>query len=305
VPGMKKKDKNRGPAPSSKNRPAHKHGPRREENRGNHEKRERRDERPKPPPSSPRTENRPPRLARAGLYGFHAVRAAFLNPEREISALYVTEAAQEGFAETLKEAQALGLQRPAPCLVDKAALEAALPEGAVHQGLALVSQPLAEIDLVEIIIRAGTAKKSTIVILDQVTDPHNIGAIMRSACAFGAVGMVMQRKHAPDLSGPAGGLLAKTACGALEHMPVAYETNLSRAIEQLQEAGYFVYGLDERGEDITGAKIAGRAALVMGAEGPGLRHLVKEHCDALLSLPMQGPMPSIMSRTLPPLRSMR
>lgn len=126
-------------------------------------------------------------------------------------------------------------------------------------------------------------------ILDQVTDPHNVGAILRSACAYGAKGLIMQSKHAPEMTGA----LAKAACGALEHVPVAFETNLSRAIEALQQAGYFVYGLDERGDDIGQQNFAGKNVLVLGAEGPGIRRLVKEHCDVLIRLPMHGPMPSI------------
>lgn len=230
---------------------------------------------------------------RADLYGSHAVAEAWLNPARKIKALYITQNALEGFEETLAKAEALGLSRPAPSIMDKPQLDAATPEGAVHQGIALLCAPLPEMDVNELIIRERANSRSTLVILDQVTDPHNIGAIMRSACAFGAAGMIMQRKHAPDITGPAGGLLAKTACGALEHVPVVYETNLSRTIETLQEAGYFVYGLDERGQDIAGMNIADRAVLVLGAEGPGLRHLVKEHCDALVRLPMDGPMPSV------------
>jgi 23S rRNA (guanosine2251-2'-O)-methyltransferase len=127
--------------------------------------------------------------------------------------------------------------------------------------------------------------------LDQVTDPHNVGAIISSACAFGAAGVVMQKKHAPALNG----VLAKTACGAVEHVPVAFVTNLSRALEEFKEGGYFSYGLDERGEMDIGelGKKPGKCVLIMGAEGPGIRHLVKEHCDSLVRLPMHGPMPSI------------
>lgn len=247
----------------------------------------------KPHKPAPREPNAP-RLTRADLYGFHAVREAWLNPERKISTLYVTEAAQESFKSVIEEGRRKNLQRPPISLVEKHALENALPDGAVHQGLALVCAPLPEIDITEMIIRAGNQQRSVIVMLDQVTDPHNVGAILRSACAFGATGLVMQRKHAPELAGPAGALLAKTACGAIEHVPLAYETNLSRTIEVLQEAGYFVYALDERGEkNIGDISIADKAVLVLGAEGPGIRHLVKEHCDMLVRLPMSGPMPSI------------
>jgi 23S rRNA (guanosine2251-2'-O)-methyltransferase len=119
-----------------------------------------------------------------------------------------------------------------------------------------------------------------------------MGAILRSACAFGAAGIIVQKRHAPELSGPAGGIMAKTACGAMEHTPIAYETNLSRSIEALQEAGYFVYGLDERGEDMP-RDTPSKAVLVLGAEGEGLRHLVKEKCDVLVKLPTSGPIASL------------
>ncbi|MEM6781871.1 MAG: 23S rRNA (guanosine(2251)-2'-O)-methyltransferase RlmB [Pseudomonadota bacterium] len=217
------------------------------------------------------------------LFGFHAVRAAWDNPKRNIHALYATEQALKDF--DLKSET----KRPDPIVVPKDDLDRALPQGTVHQGLALSCQPLDEVDVRDIIISNDAADKSLIVMLDQVTDPHNVGAILRSACAFGTSGMIMQSKNAPE----AKGVLAKTACGAVEHVPIAYETNLSRAIETLKEAGYFVYGLDERGDDIGQVSLADKAVLVLGAEGPGIRRLVKENCDMLLRLPMSGPMPSI------------
>ena len=229
------------------------------------------------------------RLKPAALYGFHAVEAAWLNPQRHIEALYCTQNALDGFEGLIHKARKNGLERPAPTLVDKNDLEAALPPGAVHQGLGLVCAPLPELGIEDILIRLNDAENALIVILDQVTDPHNVGAILRSACAFNADAVIMQTKHAPELNG----VLAKTACGALEHIPVVYETNLSRSIERLQEDGYFVYGLDERGEDIGSIDTAAKSVLVLGAEGPGIRRLVKEHCDTLLRLPMSGQMPSI------------
>lgn len=230
----------------------------------------------------------PPRRAlRVNLFGFHAVSAAWQNPARNFEALYLTDQAAEGFEDVLRAAPSV--RRPEPQIIDKRDLERALPPGTVHQGIAALAAPLAETGVQDLIIRAGNGEPSLLLILDQVTDPHNVGAILRSACAFGANGVIMQRKHAPELSG----VLAKTACGALEHIPVAFETNLSRTIETLQEAGYFVAGLDERGEDIASYKPSQKTALVLGAEGPGIRHLVKEHCDILLRLPMYGAMPSI------------
>ena len=235
----------------------------------------------KPPASS--------KLKPADLYGFHAVEAAWLNPDRAVKALYCTENALAGFEPLLHKARKAGLERPAPHVFDKRDLENALPQGAVHQGLALVCDDLPEMGLEDILIKLREANNALIVILDQVTDPHNVGAILRSACAFNADAVIMQTKHAPELNG----VLAKTACGAVEHIDVAYETNLSRSIERLQEAGYFVYGLDERGENIGALDRANKSALVLGAEGPGIRRLVKEHCDALIRLPMGGQMPSI------------
>jgi len=229
------------------------------------------------------------KLPRASLYGFHAVAEAWMNEERVIEALYATDQGLKSLDAVLGKAQNAGLNRPTPSEIDKHTLEKMLPQGAVHQGLALAC-PLIEESSVQDFIISASDKPSVLVMLDQVTDPHNVGAILRSACVFGLDGMIMQRKHAPFLDG----VLAKTACGAVEHVPVAYETNLNRSIESLQEAGFFVYGLDERGEDLS--QISGlpdKIVLVMGAEGPGLRRLVKENCDSLLRLPTGGPISSL------------
>ncbi len=231
-----------------------------------------------------------PSQKRADLYGFHAVCEAWCNPARDIQALYFCDQALKSFEPHMEKARILGLNRPVPTQLEKKQLEALLPQGAVHQGLAIACKPLEELQIEDLIIQGHGLDKHILLILDQVTDPHNVGAILRSACAFGAHGVILQKKHAPELTG----VLAKTACGALEHIPVAMETNLSRTIETLQEAGYFVYGLDERGPRTIGeTDLASRAVLVLGAEGAGLRPLVKEHCDALVRLPMAGPMPSI------------
>lgn len=229
--------------------------------------------------------------ARANLYGFHAVREAWLNDKRRIEAAFITEQAMQGFEETLKDSQDKGLQRPAPQIIDKQQMARMLPEGAVHQGVAVKTSELPEYDLKDLIIKVQDQDAPLFLMLDQVTDPHNVGAIIRSACAFGAAGVICQKKHAPEL----GGVLAKTACGALEHVPVAFVTNLSRALEEMQSEGYFAYGLDERGEIDVGAlaKKPGKTVLVLGAEGPGLRPNVKNHCDGLVRLPMSGAMPSI------------
>jgi 23S rRNA (guanosine2251-2'-O)-methyltransferase len=228
------------------------------------------------------------------LYGFHAVRAAWLNPERYMQALYLTEQSAKNFEETLAQAKKKSIRRPPPQIVDKAQIDRMLPRDAVHQGIALLADELQEVGVQDMIIKAKEQDRTTLLMLDQVTDPHNVGAILRSACAFGAEGMILQRRHAPELNN---GVLAKTACGAVEFTPVAYETNLSRAIEELKEGGFFVIGLDERGAQTINEYVAsakpGNVVLVLGAEGEGMRRLVAENCDLLLRLPTQGKIQSL------------
>lgn len=224
---------------------------------------------------------------KANIFGFHAVQAAWINPKRSIHALFATEQAYQSLIEDLPDSMP---GRPQPTIMDKDSVGALCQAGAVHQGIAISAAPLAEMSVTDLIIQNRDEQNALLVMLDQVTDPHNVGAILRSACAFGAKGVIMQRRHAPELEG----VLAKTACGAADHIPVAYETNLSRALEELQEGGYFSYGLDERGEQEIGQiKPGGKTVIVLGAEGDGMRRLVAEHCDALVRLPMAGPMPSI------------
>jgi 23S rRNA (guanosine2251-2'-O)-methyltransferase len=222
---------------------------------------------------------------RVNLFGMHAVREAILNPARDIRAIYIAGLLEENIQPILDQAEAKGLQRPEPEIIEKIRLDRVLPKGTVHQGIACDASPLDEVFLPDLVNRAAAKERSVLVMLDQVTDPHNMGAILRSACAFGADGVIVQSRHAPELSG----VVAKTASGAIEHVPVVYETNLSRAIESLKDAGYFVIALDERGEKtLSEAPLYDRTLLVLGAEGPGLRPLVRNHCDLLLRLPTQG-----------------
>ncbi|PCJ99500.1 MAG: 23S rRNA (guanosine(2251)-2'-O)-methyltransferase RlmB [Zetaproteobacteria bacterium] len=245
------------------------------------------------------------------LYGVHAVREAWLNEARTINTLYLTEQAQRGFEQTILEGRKKGLRRPEPCLIEKHKLEKMLPRGAVHQGVALASTPAEEHDVQDFIIRANTQARTIICMLDQVTDPHNVGAILRSASAFGIDGVIMQKKHAPSLDG----VLAKTACGAVDHIPVAQATNLSRTIKELQGEGFYVIGLDEHSTKEVGHIMRTRQhntgatenltdiceksdestkiMIVLGSEGDGIRRLVKESCDELVKLPTQGAIASL------------
>lgn len=224
----------------------------------------------------------------AFLYGTHPVSAALNNPKRLMQRLLVTENGFENIREAYDEAVAAGIKVPEPTYVEKEDIDRLLPREAVHQDVLLDSQPPEEVFLADLLVSAPEDAK--IVILDQVTDPHNVGAIMRSAVAFGAIGVVAQKLNAPEITGT----LAKSASGAAEHIPLVRETNLSRAIEQLQEAGFTCIGLDERGRQ-TIAEFApkGKVAIVMGAEGDGLRRLVGEKCDVLLRLPTSGPIASL------------
>lgn len=244
------------------------------------------------------------------LYGLHAVREAWLNEDRTIHTLYLTEQAARGFEQTMLEARKNGLRRPDPQIIEKHRLEKMLPRGAVHQGIALSCTAAAEYDVQDFIIRANAKDKTVLCILDQVTDPHNVGAILRSASAFGIDGVIMQKKHAPALDG----VLAKTACGAVDHIPVAQATNLSRTIKELQDEGFYVIGMDEHSDKEIGdvtlkyntvntpqkltdicepPDVSTKIVIILGSEGDGIRRLVKESCDELVKLPTQGAIASL------------
>jgi 23S rRNA (guanosine2251-2'-O)-methyltransferase len=156
-----------------------------------------------------------------------------------------------------------------------------LPPGAAHGGAALLAPPLEPVDLAALAEAPGGA----IMMLDQVTDPQNVGAIFRSAAAFGARGLVLQDRHAPPLTGA----LAKAAAGAIERVPHTRAVNLSRALEQLADAGWRAVGLAGEANETLETVLDGRpTVLVMGSEGEGLRRLVAEHCDALARIAMPG-----------------
>ncbi len=219
------------------------------------------------------------------LHGMHAVREAWLNPQRQCHQLWLTAAAENEFAPTIAAAVVAGLNRPAPQRTERPLLDAMLP-GAIHQGIALDAAPLPELDLAALIAR----QPKLLIVLDQVTDPHNVGAVLRSAAAFGAAGVILTERHAPGMTGT----LAKSASGALEHVPLVPVVNLARALEQLREAGFWCVGLAEEGtKALHDHDLSGATALVLGAEGDGLRRLTRERCDALAHLPTQGAIGSL------------
>ncbi len=223
-----------------------------------------------------------PQLSGLWLYGLHAVRAALANPDRNVKRAVLTERAIEE------------LGRPALARVkwetgDNHAIERLLPVGSVHQGAALLCDPLPARDLKEL-LAAGNGKPRLVLVLDQLTDPHNVGAILRSAAAFGAHAVIVQDRHAP----PESGVLAKAASGALDIVPYVSVVNIARALEELSAAGFWRIALAGDGEQsIEEARSAGDMALVLGSEGAGLRRLVRERCDVAAFIPIETGMESL------------
>ncbi len=224
----------------------------------------------------------------AFLYGVHAVTEALKNPKRLHQRLLCTEKGFESIQAVFQEGLDAGLKMPKVSYLEREDIERLLPRDAVHQEILLDCQPLEEVFLVDILL--SMPENATVLVLDQVTDPHNVGAIIRSAAAFGASAVIAQKLHAPEITGT----LAKSASGAVEHVPLVREVNLSRTLDTLKESGFQCIGLDERGEK-TLAEVArqGKTAIVLGAEGDGIRRLVSEHCDTLARLPTQGEIASL------------
>jgi 23S rRNA (guanosine2251-2'-O)-methyltransferase len=212
------------------------------------------------------------------LYGWHPVRAALENPARHIRRLLATENALRRLGE---EHVPLRVE---PELVRPPAIAQRLSPDALHQGLLVEADPLPSPAL-EDIAPAGIA-----LVLDQITDPHNVGAIARSAAAFAVSAIVTTARHSPEATG----VLAKSASGALEYVPLVTVTNLARALAALKERGYLVVGLDSSGEtDFAATAVRSPLALVLGAEGKGLRQLTLATCDQVARLDVPGKIKSL------------
>lgn len=220
----------------------------------------------------------------------HAVLAALANPRRRLFRLYATPERRRELGPAIAAALARAGREVETVERDRREIDLLAGPGSAHQGLVLEAAPLAAEGLEGLIARAEGSPRAVAVVLDQVTDPQNVGAIARSAAAFGAVGLVLQERHAP----PETGALAKAACGALEHLALARVANLAQALAHLKEAGFWVVGLEPAAAvALAEAGLSGRIALVLGAEGPGLRRLTRERCDLLARLPLAGPIPSL------------
>jgi 23S rRNA (guanosine2251-2'-O)-methyltransferase len=209
------------------------------------------------------------------------VLAALANPARRCARLLLTAEAKRALEGALAP---LARSRPglAPELVGRSELDRLLPS-AVHQGIALSTTPLEEPTLEEALRQGSAASDAVLLVLDQVTDPHNVGAILRSAAAFAATGVVVTERHAPATTST----LAKAASGALETVPLVRVGNLAQALAEIKAAGFWCAGLAaDASQTLAEAKLSGRIALVLGAEGAGLRRLTRERCDLLLRIPL-------------------
>lgn len=222
----------------------------------------------------------PKDAARHILYGWHACSAALRNPERVLKHLWCSDNA----------AQRLQLEhvpRPdhlVPEIISATDLSRKLPDGAVHQGIALETEPL-DFPSVE-----SVADGRTILLLDQITDPHNVGAILRSAAAFNAAAVIAPSRHAP----PESATMAKSASGAMECVPYIRIPNLAQAMEILKGKGYWCIGMDGSSQEQLGhTSLPTPCAFVMGAEGSGMRHRTHELCDMVVALPMTGTVESL------------
>jgi 23S rRNA (guanosine2251-2'-O)-methyltransferase len=225
------------------------------------------------------------------LYGIHPVLAALANPRRRCHRLLLTPETETSLGarlESLADRRPGGLRQAE--IVTRDALERIVPRGAVHQGVAVHVDGLQDTDIEDICRATEDQSNARIVVLDQVTDPHNVGAVLRSSAAFAAAAVILPERHSPA----AQGTLAKAASGAMESVPLVRVVNLARALDRLKQAGFWCVGLDgTAAQAINEADLSGKVALVLGAEGEGLRRLTREHCDLMVRIPIAKGMESL------------
>jgi 23S rRNA (guanosine2251-2'-O)-methyltransferase len=227
-------------------------------------------------------QDRQPRPSGLWLYGLHAVRAALANPRRRLQRAVVTARAGEEIGSAL-------LGRVRHEIVGTEQVSRLLPPGAVHQGIALQCERLPRLDIGDVLAKPAKGRR-VVLVLDQISDPHNAGAILRSAAAFGVTAVIVQDRNAPDESG----VLAKAASGALDAVPYVQVVNIARALEDLGKREFWRIALAGDGETaLSGAARDGDLALVLGSEGSGIRRLVRERCDVAAFIPMDGAMDSL------------
>lgn len=221
------------------------------------------------------------------LYGRHPVMAVINNKNRHISKILCTK---DNFDELKAVCQQNEVNTGIINTVDKKEIDRILPRDAVHQGFAIYCSELEDYSLEDICIMADEKERCHVLVLDQVTDPQNIGAIIRSCVAFDALALILQDKNSPTETGA----MAKASAGTIENLPICRVTNLSRAIQQLKTAGFWTIGMDGYATAyIDEVDKSGKTAIIMGSEGKGLRRLVEESCDTTVKLPISDKVESL------------
>ena len=242
----------------------------------------------RPEKSKPETHRAPDKIP-AGLlfHGRHPIEAALKNPARIIHKIWATPSSAEALKQLCRNCE-----RPVPEIVQmqRRQIDEMLGSEAVHQGVVAQLAPLPARSIEDIIHAQADAQNTVIMLLDQVTDPHNVGAILRSAAAFKAAAVVVPDRNAP----PETGTLAKSASGALELIPYVHGGNLARGLASLKKAGYWITGLDgEAKQTLAQADLTGKTALVLGSEATGLRRLTRAACDHIVKLPISAKVQSL------------
>jgi len=230
------------------------------------------------------------RQGRTWLYGVHPVLAAFANPRRRCLRLLLTAEADQSMGPRIAALADHRTDSPEPEIVARDAIDRVLPRGAAHQGVAIQVEGLEDADIEAICRAMDVQGNGRVLVLDQVTDPHNVGAVLRSAAAFGAAAVIVPERNSPFASGT----IAKAAAGALETVPLVRVVNLARALETLKKSGFWCVGFDGSAQTpLPEADLSGKIALVLGAEGEGLRRLTREHCDLMVRIPISAGMESL------------
>lgn len=215
------------------------------------------------------------------LYGVHPVTAALQNPNRKIKEIWAVKSALE----TIKIPTHIPVK-----IVAREQIDSLVGQGAVHQGVVAKCEPLPNVAVEDIVRHLKNEEKALFVILDQVFDPHNVGAILRSSTAFGVSAVIVPDANAPEETG----VLAKSASGALEVMPLIRVSNLVRTMDYLKKQGFWCVGMDGYAEKSIGEdKMPAKCVIVMGSEGDGMRRLTAENCDYTVKLPMSGAVESL------------
>jgi 23S rRNA (guanosine2251-2'-O)-methyltransferase len=216
------------------------------------------------------------------LYGLHAARSALTNPKRFVRRAVLTQRAAEEIGSKL-------LVRLKHEITDMHGVSRVLPDGAVHQGIAILCEPLPRVEL-DTVWESSPKGRRIVLVLDQITDPHNAGAILRTAAAFGVNAIVVQDRHSP----PESGVLAKAASGALDLVPIVHVVNIARALEDLGRREFWRIALTGDGDGPLNDIIhGGDTALVLGSEGAGIRKLVRERCDVSAHIPIEPAVDSL------------